>query len=356
MKSVPVALMSFACVIALSSTTRGEDPSPDRLLAEARPEAIRQLLLASRGADPYLRANAIEAMSGAPDRVLPMCELGLRDEHPVVRFAALVTLGKMQARSQVKAAERMTGDPNPSVRAAAYFAAKRCGSPINVSPMGALLMSDDPDVRANTAMLLGLMGDESAGPMLVDAGRSPMPRVSDVKVLLVRCQIAEARVRLGEYEAIDAIRAGSFSSYPEVRMICVGLLGDLGDVQNMEDALLSIYRDSQEVLELRLATAAALVRYGRPVVVKEVLDDLPTVLGAAKMGEPTFRGQAATTLGAIERARARVRPQLLETDPPAIREQFVDPAATEALIELLGDPDPRVRVAAAAGVVWATQQ
>jgi len=346
-----VRLLAVLCLIVCTSLARAAEPA--QALRDAQPKALDVLLKASRGNDPFLRANAIEAMRHAPDRVLPVCELGLKDEHPVVRFAALVTIGKLKAASMMRAAEAMTSDPHPSVRIAAYFAANQCGSPINVTPIASALFDTNPDVRANAAMLLGLMGDSSAGQMLAEVAGKAMPQAPNVKVLLVNSQVAEAQVRLGDRSAIDVLRAGVFSHYPEVRILCVTTLGELGDVPHMEDALFSILNDDQEVLELRLATAAALVKQSRPVVVKEVLDRMGVVQSAATMGEPAFRAQAAVTLGAIERARARVRPLLLPSDPPHVAQLFNDPAPTATLIGLLDDADGRVRVAAAAGVLAA---
>ncbi|MCC6682053.1 MAG: HEAT repeat domain-containing protein [Phycisphaeraceae bacterium] len=331
-------------------------PTAGQMLAAAQEQALNLVLTAARDQDPYMRANAIEALDQWPQRVLPLAELGLQDNHAVVRFTALVTIGKLRAATHRQAAEALLKDPDPSVRAAACFAAHQCGSPADISPMAGLLMSDRADVRANTAMLLGLMGDPSADPMLEIAARAPLTQAVPVRKDLTRLQIAEARIRLGQRQVMDAVRAAVYSSFPEMRLVSVGMLGELGDVSQMEDALLEIFNNPQEVLELRLGAAAVLARYGRSVVVKSVLDSLPTILSAATMTEPALRNQAAVTLGAVELARARIRPELLPSDPPIVLAQFQDTQATAALIGLLNDPDPRVRLSAAAAVLRAGAQ
>ncbi len=357
-KHLPLYLIALLCltIAGHAAAQNSALPTADQMLAANQDKALKLVMAAARGQDPYLRANAIEALGQWPQRVLPLAELGLKDDHAVVRFTALVTIGKLHAATHRTAVEALLNDPDPSVRAAACFAAHECGSSIDISPMSRLLMMNRADVRANTAMLLGLMGDPSADPMLEYAARTPLTQASPVRQDLTRLQIAEARVRLGQMQVMDAVRAAVYSSFPEMRMVSVGMLGELGDVSQMEDALLAIYNDPQEVLELRLGAATVLARYGRAVVVKSVLDSLPTVLSAVAMTEPALRNQAAVTLGAVEQARARIRPQLLPSDPPAVQAQFQDTQATAALIGLLDDPDPRVSLSAAAGVLAAGSQ
>src|SRR5690606_5160331 len=129
-------------------------------------KALEQVLLSSRGENPFLRANAIEAIQPLPNRALPMAQLGLNDNHPAVRFSALVTIGKLRFANLLPTVRKLRDDPSPSVRAAALYAAARLGDNVDLSPLAAMLQSSNPGLRGNVAMILGLLGDSSAVPMM----------------------------------------------------------------------------------------------------------------------------------------------------------------------------------------------
>jgi len=300
-----------------------------------RHKAAQLLIDASVGDAAILRANAIEAMQVDPDRALPLAQRGLGDENPGVRFAAIVTAGQLEFRSLAPAIQPLVRDPNPSVRAAAIFALHTFGRDIDITPLGDMLASQDPGLRANVAMLLGLMGDPSAIPMLQQAGDKPMPRVGEERVALVRIQVAEAMAKLGDDQALDAIRAGMHSSVGEVQIVAINAVGALGDEKGA--AVLQTMLTNQPI-EVQLAAAASLARVARK------------------------RNFSATGMGEwLRRVEDRARPVALAqldhpTDP--IRAQvawtlgwFNDARTLAALETLLDDPNPQVRVAAAASVV-----
>jgi HEAT repeat protein len=318
---VVLAVSPLATTTVRAQPTAGEGGPAVRAQFDAlRDRAIEQVLLAARGEDGFLRANAIEAMQPIPTRALPLAQLGLNDEHPAVRFAALVTIGKLRLEGMGPSAVRMVDDRSPSVRAAAMFAAHQTGQDVDISPLAGMLRSPEPGVRANAAMLLGLIGDRSALPMLQEMSRLPLHRASAEEREIVRVQVAEAMVALGNDRALDVMRAGAYSNLDEVRVLSVQTMGRLRD-RAMMASLPPMLRDGP--IELRLAAAEALARLGSP-------QGLPTLLEAATHELETARAQAAFGLGLI-----------------------ADTRSAEALGRLLNDPSPLVRLSAAAAVLRA---
>ena len=251
--ALALCVLAFAPAVHAGDSTE-TDTTPT--LGDLREDAIRILQVAARDPDPFLRANAIEAMQNVPDRALPLAQIGLDDEHPVVRFTSLVTIGKMRLRELGPAAVRALDDPDPSVRAAAMYAARRCGQEVDISEMAQMLASPNPSVRSNVVMLLGLMGDRSALPMIDAQAKVPMPsrRVDKLRRTIVRVQVAEAQVLLGDADAISPLRAAVFSEFDEVRVLAVTMLGRLRDA-SAETALMAIIERKDEPIELKLAAA-----------------------------------------------------------------------------------------------------
>lgn len=290
----------------------------ERTLDAARQKAVEQVLIAIRSQDDFLRANAVEAAAYLPDRAQSLIHIGLADQSPVVRFAALTMVGKLRLRALAPASRQYIGDRNESVRAAAMFALQRCGERVDLTPLAGLLMSPQPSTRANVAMLMGMMEDPSAVPLLKDMAKQPLRGVSTQRMALVRLQMAEAVVKLGGHETLSAIQASAFAQHEEVQVLAVLVLGRLKD-HTMAPAIAAMLR--QPPVELQLAAAEALAR----------LNDfrgLDVAIQGATATLPTVRSQAAATLA-----------------------QFRDPSAAAALVNLLNDPTGQVRVAAAAAVL-----
>jgi HEAT repeat protein len=242
-----------------------------------------------------------------------------------VRFAAVVSAGQLGFKSLVPAIRPLLRDPNRSVRAAAIYALHRLGEEIDLTPLAGMLRAQDPGLRSNVALLMGLMGDASAIPMLKQAAAAPMPKVRGARAAIVRCQIAEAVVRLGDNSELNTLRASAYSTYGEVRVISINAMGAVGD-ERMIPALKAFLREAEgqpsEPVEVRLAAAAALARMDEHA-------GLATTLRFSRDANPVVRAQAAWGLGWFEgedRAFARLR-------------------------ALLDDEAPMVRVAAAASVV-----
>lgn len=323
-----LALVSAVPASVAAQVEPGDRARTRQLLEQHREAAIEQVLRAARSEAPALRANAIEAMQPVPEQARPLVQRGLEDENPGVQFGALVSVGQLRLDELSEAALALRRHRVASVRAAALYAARACGREVDMSPLAAMLASQEPTVRGNVAMLLGMLDDASAIPMLEEMAHVPMPRVSAVRHAIVRIQIAEALVRLGQDGALDALRAGVFSHHDEVRVLSVQALGKLDDA-GMEAALEQIV-EGNEPIELRLAAAEALARTsGTRAAANDAA--LAVMREGAGWDNPAVRAQAAFTLG-----------------------QYSQPAAAERLIALLReDPSEQVRLSAAAAVLRA---
>lgn len=316
-------LIIAATICLCSSIAAGQAVS----LHEAQQRAAQQVLVSARSSRADIRANAIEAAEALSNRREALCQLALTDADPVVRFAALTVIGKLQLSSVAPGARTLLDDQHESVRAAAIFALARCfgtdrrTSPYaaDVSPLAGMLGSDNPTTRANVAMLVGLMGDSSAVPVIKDMAARRMTRANPTRATITRIQMAEAAVVLGDLDSLDPIRAGAFSQFEEVRVLSVMILGRLKDKQ-FEPAFVKLLDNPP--IELQLAAAGTLARFGRA-------DGLTLTLNAAASDSITIRAQAAYTLG------------LFRGNPQAI----------DRMAAMLSDSSEQVRIAAAAALL-----
>ena len=293
---------------------------------ELRANAINLLKQASKSSSPLLRANAIEGLQGVPEVVEPIARRALIDENRGVRFVAAMTIGRALLKQSAYLVEPLLKDESESVQIAAIYALKRCEMPVDLTPLGGYLSSESPEVRANAAMVLGELGNRSAGPMIHKAIGKGMARELPVRVQLVELQMAEALVKLGYEEELDAIRASLLlpADQGEVTVLACMICGDLNDSRSgphlRQLAMLQgVYRRPAEI---RLAASHALARIDP--------DNAPTgvPLEYATSENPWLRAQAAIVLGEIG-----------------------GPAALPALVRLLEDGDPAVQVSAAAAIL-----
>ena len=107
--AVLVGVLALPTPGIAANESGADKPVPS--LLELRESAIRIIQAAARDEDPFLRANAIEAMQSVPSRALPLAQIGLDDEHPVVRFTSLVTIGKMRLLELGRCVPRKTRTP-----------------------------------------------------------------------------------------------------------------------------------------------------------------------------------------------------------------------------------------------------
>lgn len=297
-----------------------------------RSTATALLLEAARSPVPVYRANAIEALGSAPEALRLVLKSALADPNRGVRFVAAASVGRAQLTEFADAVQPLLVDESASVRAAAIYALIRLGQKIDPSPLAAMVMSDDPEIRSNAYMVLGELGNPSALPLIKGSLGKGMRKTNPARVRIVELQAAEAMVRLGDSAQIEPIRAALFapSDQNELNALAAQIAGRLKDEGSrpMLIRLIDATGESARPAEIRLTAAASLTELGP--------QDFGQVARLAKAyirdRDPIVRGQAALAL-----ARSQ--------GPPAAAE----------LERMLFDTDPNVQLATARAILIATR-
>ncbi len=296
---------------------------------ELRAAAIDLLWQAMDSQSALLRANAIEGMQYAPRYLAEVAGRGLVDDNRGVRFVTAMVIGRDQLKSVARLAEPLLRDPSDSVRAAAIYALYRNGIQVSLAPLGEMLRSEEPEVKANAAMILGDLGNRSAAPMLRQAKGQGLQRTPVARMRLVDMQIAEALVKLGDEEEIQGIRAALFAppEQGELTALACQISAHLNDgrvVNNLNDLAMRT-GERQQSPEVRMAAVAALAE----IDPSQASMSVPLQFVTSEREE--LRAQAAMTLGAVRQS-----------------------GALPTLSVMMGDTSPLVQVAAAAAIVRIT--
>ncbi len=275
--------------------------------------AVVQLQSSFASKKPDVRAQCVEAIQFLNDaRAISMIQAGLSDSASVVRFASAIAAGRRKAvdlRYQIS--KSITDEQDASVRVAMIFALHELGDDTYMPELAGALRSTDAVTRANTAMILGYMGDPSAIPMLHAAGGDKDPRV--------RFEVTAALARLGDAGATSVIIAMSLSRYVDEHLLAVTACPDIKRVE-VANVLLAALKDS--LPEGQLLAARGLGKLGSTVGKKIALKYMTDE-------NPDRRALAALAWGDIFRT---------DLEDPLVR-------------KMQEDSDPRVKLAAAAGLI-----
>ncbi len=309
----------------------GQAPSMLVSSSELRERALEVIEDGSRSSAPEVRANAVEAAGLAARRCESVIASGLKDDNVAVRSVAAMAAGRAKVEALAPALNPMLLDSSPFVRAAAVMGLARMGKPVDQTPLSTMLLTDSsPRVRAHAAFCLGEIGNRSALGLLRQAARSSVPRASDTEIKLMQLQVSEAMVKLGDDETVQSIRAALYPSRPEeleATALAVQILGQVRD-KGSSGAMIHLAetKDAAGSLlpaEIRLGIAGSLAKLGSPqggFIADEFAADQ----------SPLLRAQAAAVYGEIGGQASLAR-----------------------LSTMLGDPDERVRISAARGVLTA---
>ncbi len=308
----------------------GQQPAPGTAAARQRTmrdESVHRLLAMATSGNAQVRANAIEGLERAGTRAEPAIALALQDENPGVRSIAALVAARSGLVSLAPTVRQMTTDSSQFVRASALASLFIMGEPVDPSELSTMVLeSREPRARAHAAFLLGEMGDRSALPMLRQAWATPIRDASEIERHILRLQIAEAMIKLGDDTSIDSVRAALYPSRPEeleATALAVQIIGEVRDRGSI-DQLIYLADDSQPRVmpaEVRLAVAGALAQMG--------LDQGGFIADRyASNAADVIRAQAAKVYGRTGRGEH-----------------------VPALMAMMDDPSELVRVAAAAGMV-----
>jgi HEAT repeat protein len=292
------------------------------MVKDRRHAAVALLLEASTSSDPMIRAHSIDAPTMAPKFAEEPIRRGLADDNRGVRFTAAMAVGRLKLANTAPLLQPLLLDDSRSVRAAAIYGQRRCGIEVDPTPLARMLMSEDPEVKANAALVLGELGNKSAMDLLRFAIGKGITRIPSARAKVVELQLAEAMVMLGARHEIDAIRAALFAPTEEAELSALacqmcGRLHDTGAVPDLSNIARNNTSTARPV-EVRLAAVMALAEIDRT----RLLPDLP--LQYVSNPDWRLRAQAAYALGAI-----------------------ADPNTMTQLSRLMADENPIVQVAAA---------
>lgn len=314
---------------------RGDANSPGLRVessGNARTTAVTLLRQAAVSDVPVFRANAAEALIASPDDLHHVARKLMADPNRGVRFVVTMAVGKAHLNDLAPAVEALLVDESLSVRAAAIYALAKMGRTVDPSPLAAMVMSDDPEIRGNAFMVLGELNNRTAVPLIKSAVNKPMPKANPARVRICELQAAEALAKLGQLQSLDAIRAALFdpTATSEIIPLAAQIAGRLHD------------EGSRPVL-VRMITGTGAT--ARPPEVK--------LLAAVSLAELSPQDNAAIQKlaeGYIGDRMAEVRAQAA-----LALAWSMGPAAVATLERMLFDPEPSVQLTAAKAILVATR-
>jgi HEAT repeat protein len=298
-------------------------------VSKLRERALDVLMESAKGGEDLARATSMEALLLAPGRLPEVVGPALADQNIGVRAAAALAVGRAKLKALVPQVEPLVNDADARVRASALYALDANGVKADLTPLAGMLMQGSTtQVRSQAAFVLGEMRDASALPMLKEAAKQSVTRATPIENRLFQLQIAEAMAKLGDETQIEVVRAALYPSRPEdleASALAIQILGQLRDRGAIDNLIyVTAWRSEKGErmpAELRLGAAGALARMG--LTQGSFLAD-----EFAGNALPALRAQSAFVYGEIGRT---------ENLPK--------------LEKLLADPEPAVRVAAAAAIV-----
>lgn len=346
---VILAIAMFGAMIApgcglFGPCKRTYEMTSDPVLARSR--ALAVLYRAAEDRDAYTRAKAIEAMVGVlGERAGDVYIRALDDPEMNVRFAAAMAVGDLR---YAPAKGRILGMAKRKVAGAERYGVVYCGVIYALRRLGhaqrehtreltELLFCEDEEARANTALVLGRLGEPSA---IV-----PLRGLYDDKngTVKVRLQALESMARLGDRRSMATLESHAGEPFPVAKLVAIRAMGELGSDRTVL-ILRSIVESEDHQPQARVLAAGSMARLGTVTdyaynlcltsagdpdgVMRTALGEAygPTTAGPEMI--TMLRGLASISLGWMKR-----------------------PHAVDVLAGLLDNTDGGVRVAAAMSIL-----
>ncbi len=284
--------------------------------------------------NPAVRAQAVEAAGYLDEQGRLLVRERLKDEHPGVRFAACMTIGRMQDRSAMPVVRPLLQDSDGSVRIAAYYALERLGdSSYRRVWVDALTKGTDVAVRRNAAFALGQLESKEVMPLL----QTSLTKDDDEGV---RLQALEAMAILGDRQSVQRFIHDAYGGVGYRQTFALLTLG-----KSPDDRVIGTLRKrlaEAPHLEARLAAARALGMKG-------YRDGFELALASIDWNQPQanlpddppenqvmrMRSMAAMALGEIRDRRALGALKRRMQTPDDSRVQL---AAATAMLMILESP------------------
>ena len=227
----------------------------------------------------------------------------LRDQDPSLREQAALALGILNVRSALPALANALRDPDPGVRGAAATAIGKVGTAADGMALVPLLVDEDAEVRNRVLQAIGVLRVTAAGAPLRQMYEANRRRESAVRVLA-------ALSRIGDRSQTELFQEVVQDPDPERKRLAIEGLGRISDPSRLPAFKKDYQREKTD--ELRLAYSFALTLLGDRAFVDTIVLNLPS-----------------RTLG------TRSRDYLLEMGSDVLPDIY----------PYLGDPDPEVRAA-----------
>jgi HEAT repeat protein len=274
--------------------------------------ARQELQQAFQSNDPVLRANAIEAAQNSLDTAAARQLIlgGLADSQDVVRFAAAMAAGKLRLREAYKPLLALVNDRDVRVRVGVRYALHRLGDTRFSHDLERTAQDPSKYIRADTAMVLGMLNEPSALKIL--------RQMQNDDESIVRLQVAEAMWRLGDEQGLESLTAASISKFADDQIIATQALSAPRDRRVLEHLRGKLTSDWAEI---GLVAARAMGELGSD-------EGYGVAITGARSADPRQKSLAALAFGAIGR-----------------------PDAQTYLAPLLHDPSAGVRLATATGLL-----
>lgn len=288
--------------------------------------AIEVLEQAGVSEQPLMRANAIEALEPTTEPLRKAVLRGLVDPNEGVRFVAAMSIGHRNLCGISHLLGPLLNDSSNSVRAAAIYSMSVCGDEVDLNPLASFMVGERASDRANAAMVLAELGNETAIPVIRNGMGRDFKSYDPARSRTIDLMMAESLVRLGDRRELEAIRAAVFAppEHSEMTALACQMLARLGDrtaIPNLRD-LATGEGPRKAGPELRLVAATALAELEPDMVPMDL------VIQQISSESPAVRLQVANVLGGLR-----------------------NPSLEPQLTILLNDEDPYVQMASASAIL-----
>ena len=281
-------------------------------------------------------SDEYDRTSVAPYTVVdPTVENGLagslRDQDPAIREQAALALGILNARSALPALSNALRDPDAGVRGAAATAIGKVGTTADGSALIPLLADEDAEVRNRVLQAIGVLQVREAGAPLRQMYEANRRRESAVRVLAALSRIADPA-------QVDLFQEVVQDPDPERKRLAIEGLGRISDPSRLPAFKKDYQREKTD--ELRLAYSFALTKLGDRAFVDTIVLNLPSrTLGTRSRNYLLEMGSEVLPdlypyLGDPE---SDIRASLCD-----IIASFGDPEAIPRLTPLINDPSQTV--------------
>ncbi len=340
-----------------------DDPTPAVRVQVARAlaklgdgRAVVPLVGKVQDSVPEVRQAVVRALGDLADgRATQALLLALRDVSPEVRIEALGSLGRLRAPEAATAIEPLATDRNPGVRQAALVALGRIGTPAAVRALVRSIGASSDDAATTLERTPVRDALASAGQTAVTELTAALERpISPAVAASAAWVLGELKATASAGAIVSALRRGVLPPAPALHALAgagnestvpvvLEFVSDPSPVVRAEalrtasvlldptrpdgravEPLAAALRDARTSAGERAQIASLLGRTGAPRAAAELV-------GLVKVKDASLRLAAIDALGALGQATPQAK----------------DGVADDALVPLLGDRDPAVRLRAA---------